>query len=522
MILLALGAALSLTAFFGCGGSRRAPVVVIGLDGADFDLLVPWIEAGELPHLAAFFNEAAVGELTTVYPILSPVCWTSAITGVNPGKHGIYDFQKPDPQGGPDPIIETATHRRAQPIWMLLSDSKHRVGVMNVPMTYPPDPVRGKMVSGFPFPSGEVNITYPPEFNENLGDYPLDFLGQNLFKRTPDEMYADFLKGQAARGRLAGEWIASGDYDFLWMVFTGPDKVQHFFWKFMDPQHPSYDPAAARQYGDHILDLWKKQDAVLGELLAALPEDATVMMLSDHGFEGIYRQVNMANWLPGTPLPSWLDELAIPPLSVTNGILHYEIEGRLAGSSDREEFLDRFIGLCGTLHDPQTGQTPFESVFRREDIYEGRMLEKAPDVIIQETPHYFVTRGVPDSAGVPVFQDVWTTSFSAHHRPEGILAIKGPHTCGVKPGSLRERLGAGGDFAQAHIMDVAPTLLALMNQPIPDDMDGRVLEEVVCAEFLSAYPPRIEPVEGFLLDRAPPSNLSDADREKMKALPYIQ
>src|SRR6185503_5141197 len=119
----------------GCTSHHRAPVVVIGLDGADFDLILPWIEAGDLPNLKRFLDGAAVGKLTTVYPILSPVCWTSAFTGVNPGKHGIYDFQKADPEGGDEPLIETATNRRALPIWTLLSDAGYRVGILNAPMT---------------------------------------------------------------------------------------------------------------------------------------------------------------------------------------------------------------------------------------------------------------------------------------------------------------------------------------------------------------------------------------------------
>ena len=511
--LIAGSCALGLAA---CGKSKQPPVVVIGLDGADFDLLVPWMEAGELPNLKAFFEEARIGELTTVYPILSPVCWTSAMTGVNPGKHGIFDFQKEDPAGG-EPLIEQATNRRATPIWMLLSESGRKVGILNVPMTFPPDPVRGRMVSGFPFPSGDVNLTYPPELQEELGDYPVDFLGLSLFSRTPDQMYADFIKGMEARTRVALDWIESGDSDFLWFVFTGPDKVQHFFWKFMDPQHPSYTADGAAAYGSKILDLWKLQDAALGRILAALPPDATVMFLSDHGFEGIYRQVNMGNWLPKTPLVDWLTTHAIPPMLLTNGILHYVLEGQLSGAADREEFIDVFSELCRGLVDPATGQAPFESIFRREDIYSGRMLEKAPDVVFQETPHYFVTRGVPDSTDLPVFQDVWTTSFSAHHRPEGILALKGPSVAApVSAGSLRERLAAGGDFNRAHILDIMPTLLVLMREAIPDAVDGRVLEEALVPAFLAENPPRMVPVPGFLLDRLPPSQLSE-----MRALPYL-
>lgn len=505
----------------GCGGEKRAPVVVIGLDGAEFDLLLPWIEAGELPHLGSLLDDSAVGELETVYPILSPVCWTSAATGVNPGKHGIYDFQKM-PEGGDEPIIETAEHRRALPLWMLLSDAGYRVAVMNVPMTYPPDPVRGAMISGFPFPSGDVNITYPPELQEKLGEYPIDYLGLSMRNRTPHKLYQDFLAGQSARGRVALEFLESGRYDFCWFVFTGTDKVQHFFWQHMDPNHPNHQPELVKEFGSAILDLWKKQDAILGELLAALPDEALVLVLSDHGFDAIYRQVNMANWTAKAQVDPLLDRYAIPKLLITNGLLHHFIEGRLPGSSDREAFLDEFLARFAELRDPETGQSPIESVFRREEIYEGRLLEKAPDVVFHETAKYYVTKGIPDSVELPVFQDVWSTSFSAHHRPHGILAIRGGMICPRTRGSLAERLEAGGDFEGAHITDVSPTLLALMREVIPQEMDGRPLEEAVCPGFLTENPPRIEPVEGFLLDRLPAPVLTEEERERLRALPYIQ
>ncbi len=515
--LLALGGALTLP---GCGGEAKPPVVVIGLDGADYDLLLPWLEAGELPNLKAFLDEALVGELHTVYPILSPVCWTSAITGVNPGKHGIYDFQKEDPDGGP-PLIEQATNRRATPIWMLLSEAGYRVGVLNVPMTYPPDPVRGSMVSGFPFPDGDVNIAYPPELHAELGEFPIDFLGESLFKRTPQEMFADMMARLEARGRVSREWIASGDYDFLWLTFTGTDKVQHFFWKFMDREHPGYRAEEAELLGDSILKLWKRQDAILGDMLAALPEDATVMFVSDHGFEGIYRQMNMANWLYDTDLVEWFESHAVPPMMITNGILHYVLQGQMQGAEDRDEFLDKLIGMCRDLRDPETGEAPFEHLFRREDIYEGRMLEKAPDLVFQEMPHWFVTRGDPDSTDLPVFQDIWSTSFSAHHRPEGILAVRGPHVRGADGRSLRERLAAGGDFRKASIVDVTPTLLALLAEMIPDQMDGRVWEEMFRPEFLESTPLRRGPVPGFLLDRSLTPELTPEQKARLQALPYL-
>ncbi|HET9233873.1 MAG TPA: alkaline phosphatase family protein, partial [Candidatus Eisenbacteria bacterium] len=477
---------------------------------------------GDLPNLKRFLDGAAVGELTTVYPILSPVCWTSAVTGVNPGKHGIYDFQKADPAGGTEPLIETATFRRTLPIWMLLSESGYRVGILNVPMTYPPDPVRGVMVSGFPYPSGNVNFTYPPELQDKLGKYPLDYLGLTLFTRTQLDILNDIKEGQEARARVAKEWVTSGKYDFIWAVFTDPDRVQHFFWKDMDPHHPRHTAEGAKLFGKAIHDIWVRDDQILGELLDALPEDATVMLLSDHGMDAIYRQVNLANWLPRTEMPQWLRTDAIPKLLITNGLVHHWVTGRVPGAADREVFLDKFIALCQGLVDPATGVHPFESLFRREDIYAGRLVEKAPDLVFQESPKYYVTKGNPDSTAFPDIQDLWSTSFSGHHRPEGILALRSPAVQVSTQGTLRDRLAGGGDFKRAHIVDVAPTLLALMAEMVPEDMDGRVLEEVITPDFLSQHPVRVGPVEGFLLDALPPSKLTPEEREKLKALPYLQ
>jgi predicted AlkP superfamily phosphohydrolase/phosphomutase len=215
--------------------------------------------------------------------------------------------------------------------------------------------------------------------------------------------------------------------------------------------------------------------------------------MSDHGFDAIYRQVNMANWLPRLDLPGVAHHARHSVHDDHQRSLHYTLDGTLSGSSDREAFIDKFQDVQGA-EGSQTGLCPFEHVYRREDIYNGRMMEKAPDVIFDETAKYYVTRGVPDSVGVPVFQDVWTTSFSAYHRPEGIIAVRGPQVKHSGGGSLRERLARGGDFQNAKILDVMPTLLALMRQPIPDDVDGRVLTEAIDPGFLAEHPPRVEPV----------------------------
>ena len=257
-------------------------------------------------------------------------------------------------------------------------------------------------------------------------------------------------------------------------------------------------------------------------MLALIPEDATVMMMSDHGFDAIYRQVNMANWVARTEVPELLQTMAVPPLNVTNGILHYSLQSQLAGGSDREAFLDRFIQMCKDLEDPETGVHPFQYIFRREDIYHGRMLEKAPDLVFHEHDKYFVTRGKPDSTDMPIFQDVWTTSFSAHPPARGHLCPEGAGGEEERLGDAARALGRGRRFpARQHHRRGA--------HHARDDGSARAgrhgragAHRRAHGGLLAAHPVTVEEVPGFLLDRPEPSTLSDEEREQLKSIPYIQ
>ena len=504
-------------------------VLVIGLDGGTMRLLGPLMAAGVMPELARLMQQGCHGELRSTFPPLTPPAWSAFMTGKNPGKHGVVSFRRA-PKGYRTGDFINARTLRARTLWEIVGDAGYTVGAMHVVPSYPVRPVNGFMVSCMLSPPGAKDIIYPPEFRALLGDDYVISLEPPTQLAVTDPTYRQKALDYVGRLRQLGRrrleaalrLVRERPCDLLAVIFYEPDRVQHFFWKDMDPHHPRHTAEGAALFANAIHDVWVRDDQILGDLLAALPPDATVMMLSDHGFDAIYRQVNLANWLPKTDMPHWLATLAVPKMMMTNGLVHHWLQGQVPGSSDREVFIDKFIDLCKNLQDPQTGVHPFESLFRREDIYSGRMVEKAPDVVFQESPKYYVTKGNADSTGLPTIQDIWSTSFSAHHRPQGILAIRSPNVHVPTQGTLRERLAKGGDFKDAHIIDVSPTLLALMQQIIPDDMDGRVLQEAITQEFLTQHPPQTGHVEGFLLDRLPPSKLTPEEREKLKALPYLQ
>ena len=215
----------------GQGRPTSKRVLVIGLDGATFDLIKPWAGAGELPNLQCILNGGAHASLDSTLPPMTAPAWTSFATGTNPGKHRLYDWIARDPdsyQFSPT----TALDGQVPTIYTLLSQAGRRVCALNVPMTYPAQPVNGVMLSGMPAPDLQANISYPPtlldEIVQHTGDYILypdpgqaysdsgvDAFLQRLYRCTDLRIRAfDYLRSQE-------------DWDFAMMVFNGTDTISH-------------------------------------------------------------------------------------------------------------------------------------------------------------------------------------------------------------------------------------------------------------------------------------------------------
>ena len=157
-------------------------VLVIGLDGVTFDLLGPWIEAGELPNLRRLMQQGAWGELRSTLPPISSSSWSSFATGVNPGKHGLVDFVYPGTDSYKVSMIN-ATSRRTRALWNWLNDAGYKVGLLGIPTTYPTEAVDGFMVSGFLSPGPDSDWAYPPSLKPEL----VEELGEFLL--SPNERY---------------------------------------------------------------------------------------------------------------------------------------------------------------------------------------------------------------------------------------------------------------------------------------------------------------------------------------------
>lgn len=504
---------LLLGAVNGCGQKKSTGrLVVIGLDGATWDLLQPWIDAGDLPTLARVQHEWAWGNLQSVMPYLSPAAWTTAVTGVNPGKHAVYDFQRRVP-GETAVVNENAKSRRAHPVWNMLSSAGRRVLLINIPMTDPPDEVNGLMIAGFPHPD-KTGFTFPPELEAKLGDYPLDGLEMRIRDGEEDSIFAETVRVTDLRGKVVLDWLKNEPFDLLWAVFTGTDHIQHMYWKFSDPANPLYNAEKASRYGKAIHDFWVHQDALLGEILAAVPADASVMVLSDHGFGPLRFDAHVPEYLrrPGGALT---EKEAQAVLSLDPGDacrLFVAQKGRDPGApfspDEARRIRARLIAELRAWKDPVTGVNVCEQIWTNDELFHGVYAEKGPDVIVLPAEGYMLTmRAAPMIAGRD-FIGPHGPQLSGWHRMTGIYALRGP---AIMPGRR------DGESGRAYsLLDVAPTALYLLGQPIPEGLDGALMRDVIDGRQLSAHPPKTTPpLEEDYREMTP------EELQNLKNLPYI-
>jgi len=264
----------------------RSRVLVLGLDSATFDLIEPWVQQGRLPHFGRLMEAGAWGRLQSTIPPVTPVAWNTLITGKNPGKHGVFDFVCREADGYSIRVV-SGGHRRTTPFWRLMDRRRLRVGVINMPMTYPPDRLKhGFVISGFDAPGFESDFVYPPQLKEVLqrNDYVIAPL-----ERTREAWVKHLFDSFQVQKRTFLELERTQRWDALVMVFMQLDQAQHLFWHEMETQDP--------QFGDTILQFYQEADALLGDVLQELDDDTTLIVVSDHGAGPLRKAVSINQWL---------------------------------------------------------------------------------------------------------------------------------------------------------------------------------------------------------------------------------
>ena len=541
-------------------------VLVIGLDGVTFDLLGPWIEAGELPNLQRLMQQGAWSRLRTTLPPISSSSWSSFVTGVNPGKHGLVDFVYPGTDSYKVTMIN-ATSRRTRAVWNWLNDAGLKVGLLGIPTTYPPEPVDGFMIGGFLSPGPDSEWAYPPglrdELKAELGQFLLAPNERYRSTQHLDRFLDDLTASVENRTQAALYLMRNKPWDLFTVVYWDTDMVQHETWRLLDPTHPRHDPAEAAAWQARVLAFHRKVDADVGRLLEEAGPETLVVVMSDHGFGPVHSFFLTNNWLaslgllqfkstPWTGFKRLLFRLGYTPLRMFRvakalglGSLRRKVRFQQSAGLLNRLFLSFddvdwsrtrafSIGSFGQVYVNLAGVRP-EGIVQPGEEYEelkawiGRQALALKDPrtgeplvervirreeiydgpFIERTPDLIVqTRGWEYMAfGHADFGSNRLVEpivgLSGHHRPEGVLILAGA-------GSR-----AGKRLPEASILDLAPTILHALGTAIPQELDGRVL-----AEAFDSASPLARPVtysqENIYKDSALGPDLSGAEMEEMQ------
>jgi predicted AlkP superfamily phosphohydrolase/phosphomutase len=267
---------------------KSLKVLVVGLDGGSWNSIEPLARAGRLPNLARLMGGVR-GPLASTIPPVTPPAWTSFMTGKNPGKHGLYHFVEPEP-GSYGMRFTNARSRKARTLWSLLNEAGRRTGVVNVPMTFPPEPVDGFMVSGMDTPSEASDFIYPsrlvPEIRKHVGPVKLDlrYLGFMHDDARRLQTLRELHDVDEQRLRMILHLLDREPVETFMVVYGSPDTSQHYFWHYVDRSHFRYDLVGAGTFGTAIEDVYVRLDRHIGALMERVADDGLTMIVSDHGF----------------------------------------------------------------------------------------------------------------------------------------------------------------------------------------------------------------------------------------------
>jgi predicted AlkP superfamily phosphohydrolase/phosphomutase len=255
----------------------QGKVLLVGIDAACFEQLDPLLEAGELPAIATLIEEGVARDLDTTFPPWTPSAWPSVVTGVEPWRHGVYDFHSYD--DGPARLVNAADVR-VPFLWETLSAHGHASVVVNVPVTHPLHAFDGSLVPGYLAPEGSpVMIDGEERTLAALGLDDYTVYGRDASSK--DDRLAEYERLVDSRVAVAERLASERDWSFMMVQFQAPDAVFH-----TDGTDPE---AVARVY--------RRVDAGVERLCALADEDCTVVLVSDHGIHQYDRVVYLNAWL---------------------------------------------------------------------------------------------------------------------------------------------------------------------------------------------------------------------------------
>jgi predicted AlkP superfamily phosphohydrolase/phosphomutase len=453
--------------------------LVIGLDCAPPELVFDrWRDA--LPTIRALMERGRYGVLRSCDPPITVPAWACMTSSRSPGALGIYGFRNRTDHSYVGLSIADSRAVRAPRVWDLLSDRGRPVIVIGVPPTYPVTAVEGVMISCFLTPDTERSqYTHPPELKAEIeglvGRYMVDV--DNFRTSEKERLLADIEEMTEKRFQVAEHLLATKPWDLFFMVEMGTDRLHHGFWRFSDPEHRLHEPG--NPFESAMLDYYRALDEKMARLLRFADEDTAVLVVSDHGAKRIDGGICVNEWLRREGYLALKQEPAeatrLTPDMVDWGrttawgeggyycrlflnVAGREPEGTVA-AEDYERVRDELRSKLEALGDDQ-GRPIGTIAHRPEELYRERN-GIPPDLLVYFGDLYWRSIGLVGTDTVHVFEND-TGPDDANHAPEGLYLLAG---AGIESGPSEER----------ELRDIAPTLLTLLGEPVPADMEGTSL-----------------------------------------------
>ncbi len=451
---------------------------VLGLDCATPQFLFDQ-HLESLPNFKKLFTEGTYGSLRSTTPAITVPAWMSMMTSQNPGDLGVYGFRNRAPGSDYDDMwIATAQKIKYPKAWDYLNQAGFKTGMLGVPQTFPVKEVDGFMVSSFLTPGLESDYTYPQELRDEIkevvGEYIFDYANRST--EPPAKVLEAIYEMTRKRFKLVKHFIANKQWDFLMMVEMGTDRIHHYMWSYIDENHPKYP--GDNEFKDSVRDYYKYIDQELGEIIKLLPEEAGVMIVSDHGAKAMDGMFLINEWLIKEGYLV-LKEYPKEVTSLTSDMVDWSKTKAWAWGG----FYSRlFLNVKG--REPQGVVENFEQE-RDELINKLRAVtddqgNKLENLITTPTELYKDPQGDPPDI-LAFFGDLsWRPGGTVGHNKvyihendtgpdDGVHDWYGVYSMwkpGVKGSGKQEGL---------NILDIAPTILDHFEVNIPDNFKGKII-----------------------------------------------
>lgn len=458
---------------------NKKKVFVLGLDSIPPELLFDrWLD--QLPNIKRLVSNSIYGAMKSTIPAITCPAWVSMMTSANPGRLGLYGFRNRSDYDYEGLSFANSKTIHQDTVWNVLSKIGKKVVVIGVPMTYPPKPVNGCMVTCFMTPDTKCDYTYPHELKAEVesvsNGYILDV--EEFRSDNKDPILRTIYDMTEKRFRLTRHFIRSKEWDFFMVVEMGTDRIHHAFWKYFDEEHPKY--ISGSQYRDAILNYYKYLDVEIGETLKLLNDDTLILIVSDHGAKKMVGGICINEWLiqngylklvqypaESTPFNKLIVDWANTMVWGEGGYygrIFINVKGReprgIIAPQHYEHFRNELIRKLEDLRD-EKGRNIHTRVFKPEEIY-SECNGIPPDLIVYYGDLFWRSIGSVGTGTIWASEND-TGPDDANHSQYGIFIMRnGKSQYGVR----REGVT---------LYDVAPTILNYMGVKVPDDMEGKVL-----------------------------------------------